>query len=186
MNLIEQTDSHAVESIASRIGRERRPGDVAIASIHWGGNWGYGIARSHRELAHRLVDEAGIDVVHGHSSHHPKAAELHDGRAILYGCGDLINDYEGIEGEDEYRPDLSLLWLLTLRPDGRCAALEMMPYRIARFRLDRPSGEDRRWLGERLDRECGRFGGSVAAARGPRGTDILRWTERGPDGTIDS
>lgn len=39
---------------------------------------------------------AGIDVVHGHSSHHAKGFEVHRGRLIVYGAGDLISDYEGI------------------------------------------------------------------------------------------
>jgi poly-gamma-glutamate synthesis protein (capsule biosynthesis protein) len=37
-----------------------------------------------------------VDVVHGHSSHHCKGAEVYRGRLVLYGCGDLISDYEGI------------------------------------------------------------------------------------------
>jgi hypothetical protein len=39
---------------------------------------------------------AGADVVHGHSSHHAKGAELYRGRLIMYGAGDLVSDYEGI------------------------------------------------------------------------------------------
>ena len=34
---------------------------------------------------------AGVDVVHGHSSHHAKGAEVYRGRLLLYGCGDLIS-----------------------------------------------------------------------------------------------
>jgi poly-gamma-glutamate capsule biosynthesis protein CapA/YwtB (metallophosphatase superfamily) len=39
----------------------------------------------------------GVSIVHGHSSHHAKAIEVHDGRLILYGY-DFLNDYEGIAG----------------------------------------------------------------------------------------
>jgi Bacterial capsule synthesis protein PGA_cap len=35
-------------------------------------------------------------VVHGHSSHHPKGVEVYRQMRILYGCGDFLNDYEGI------------------------------------------------------------------------------------------
>ena len=38
----------------------------------------------------------GIDVVHGHSSHHAKGAEVYKGKLIIYGAGDLLSDYEGI------------------------------------------------------------------------------------------
>ena len=61
-----------------RAQRGRRPasGDLVVASIHWGGNWGYAIPARHRRFAHALIDAAGVDVVHGHSSHHPKAIEV--------------------------------------------------------------------------------------------------------------
>jgi len=39
---------------------------------------------------------AGVDVVHGHSSHHAKGFEVYAGKLIIYGAGDLISDYEGI------------------------------------------------------------------------------------------
>lgn len=55
-----------------------------------------------RLFTRALIDDAGVDLVFGHSSHHPKALEVYNGRLILYGCGDLINDYEGIGRYDEY------------------------------------------------------------------------------------
>ncbi len=39
---------------------------------------------------------AGVDLVFGYSSHHPLPPELHSGRLILFGSGDLINNYEGL------------------------------------------------------------------------------------------
>ena len=54
----------------------KRTGDVAVASLHWGGNWGYQVTQSQREFAHWLIDDAGIDMVHGHSSHHVKGIEV--------------------------------------------------------------------------------------------------------------
>ena len=33
---------------------------------------------------------------------------------ILYGCGDFLNDYEGIGGYEEFRGDLTLLYLARL------------------------------------------------------------------------
>jgi Bacterial capsule synthesis protein PGA_cap len=64
---------------------------------HWGGNWGYRTRDEETRFAHQLI-EHGIAVVHGHSSHHVKSAEIHSDRLVLYGCGDLLNDYEGISG----------------------------------------------------------------------------------------
>jgi len=57
-------------------------------------------------------------------------------RLILYGCGDLINDYEGIGGHDEIQPDLGILYLATLTRAG-LKELEMITMRLHRFRLER-------------------------------------------------
>ena len=37
--------------------------------IHWGTNWGYDVSEPFVSFAHALID-GGVDVVHGHSSHH--------------------------------------------------------------------------------------------------------------------
>jgi poly-gamma-glutamate capsule biosynthesis protein CapA/YwtB (metallophosphatase superfamily) len=62
-----------------------------VASVHWGPNWGYQIAESQRRFARGLID-AGVDLVHGHSSHHPIGMELYRDPLICYGCGDFVND----------------------------------------------------------------------------------------------
>jgi len=53
----------------------------------------------------------GLDVVHGHSSHHPLGIEACRQRLTLCGCGDFLSDYEGIAGYERYRPDLTLMYL---------------------------------------------------------------------------
>jgi poly-gamma-glutamate synthesis protein (capsule biosynthesis protein) len=153
-------DDHepALEALAGRIERKKRQGDVAIVTIHWGPNWSYGIEQEDRRFAHRLIDEAGVDIVHGHSSHHPKAIEIHHGRPILYGCGDFLNDYEGISGHEPFRPDLVLAYRVTVAADGFCERLELLPYRISKFRLNRTSEDEAEWLRATMDRECRRFG----------------------------
>lgn len=139
-------------ALAERIQEARRPGDLVVASIHWGSNWGYAIPREQTRLAHALV-EAGVDVVHGHSSHHPRPIEVHRDRLVLYGCGDLINDYEGIRGHEEYRSDLRLLYLVDLdRTTGRLVGLRMVPLRARRLRLERASAEETAWLRSTLHR----------------------------------
>ncbi len=94
----------------------------------------------------RLIDEAGVDLVHGHSSHHVRGIELHNGKPILYGCGDLITDYEGLPKRPERRPFASELGLIYLArfaaEDGRLLGLEMRPMRMVQMRLRRGSTED--------------------------------------------
>ncbi len=152
----------------------RRPGDLAVVSLHWGGNWGYGNPTEHRRFAHALIDEGGADVVHGHSSHHPQGIEVHRGRPILYGCGDFLNDYEGIRGHEEYRSELVLAYLPALDPaGGRLVRFEMLPFRIRRFRLERAGPDETAWLRDTLDRECRPLGGGVELAGD--GRLALRW-----------
>lgn len=161
VNRLPDLSERTADRIGSSVRALKRPGDVAVLSIHWGGNWGYDIPAAQRRFAHALVDRAGIDVVHGHSSHHPRAIEVYHGRLVLYGSGDLLNDYEGIEGYEEYRDDLSLMYFPVLDPDGALDRLEMVPLQIRKFRLNRPTAADRAWLARRLDRECRRFGSRV-------------------------
>ena len=76
------------------------------------------------------------------------AAELPDmvDRLVLYGCGDLINDYEGIAGQERFRGDLRLLYLARLDPAGRLDQLRMVPLQSRQMRLRRATVEDARWL----------------------------------------
>lgn len=152
-----------VRRVLDTVRAARQEGDLAVVSIHWGSNWGYEIPKEQIALAHALVDVAGVDVVHGHSSHHPKAIEVHAGRLILYGCGDFVNDYEGIRGYEAYRDDLALMYFATLRVGtGELAGLELVPLQRRRFRLYHAAREDALWLRDELDREGAQFGTRVA------------------------
>ena len=171
VNFLADPMAAAVEPIAERIGRDRQPGDVVVLSIHWGPNWGYDIPASDRAFARRLIDAAGADVVHGHSSHHAKAIEVHRGKPILYGCGDFLDDYEGIGGYEAYRGDLALMYLCRIGTGGRrLEGLDMVPFRIRNFRLNHADDGEAEWLRLTMDRECRRFGGRVDRGR----DDVLR------------
>ena len=151
----------AADEVVERVLTSRRPGDVVVVSVHWGGNWGYGVSRQEIAFAHRLVD-GGVDVVHGHSSHHPRPIEVYDGRLILYGCGDFVDDYEGIGGHARFRDDLRLLYLATIdSATGHLAALRMLPLQARRMRLNRPAAKDAQWLQSMLDRISRPFGSRV-------------------------
>ena len=154
-------------SIAAGIARHRQADDRVVFSLHWGDNWGYELAPGQHAFAHALIDEAGVDLVHGHSSHHPRTLEVHHGHLILYGCGDFLNDYEGITGYESYRADLGLMYFPVLDgASGRLQQLALVPTRMQRFRVNRATGDDRRWLLARLEREYARFGCRAKAADG--------------------
>ncbi|MDG4867635.1 CapA family protein [Guyparkeria sp. 1SP6A2] len=160
VNYLPDLSAEQLDRLADTIDAIRQPGDQVVLSIHWGGNWGYEISEEQRAFAHGLIDRGSVDLIHGHSSHHPKAIEVYRERLILYGCGDLLNDYEGIGGHKAYRGDLALLYLPTLQA-GRLTALQMLPFKIRNLRLNRPSAADIDWLTTRMDREAARFGGHV-------------------------
>lgn len=162
LRLLEDLSGRTVRDIADTVRAHKRPGDLAVISLHWGGNWGYAIPAAHTRFAHALIEAAGVDLVYGHSSHHPLGMEIYQGKPILYGCGDLIDDYEGISGHEEYRNELALLYLVTLdRASGELVALEMVPLRRKRFRLERAGHDDIEWLREMLDRESRLAGARV-------------------------
>jgi poly-gamma-glutamate synthesis protein (capsule biosynthesis protein) len=175
VNLLPTLSRQDVARVAQQVKAARRPGDVAIASIHWGSNWGYEISAEEIGFAHALIDEAGVDVVHGHSSHHPRPIEVYRGKLILYGCGDFLNDYEGIAGYESYRGDLVLMYFPAVDvTTGRLSTLTLVPLQVRRFRLNFAAANDAAWLRHTLTREGRRFGtrlepqadGSLALAWG--------------------
>ena len=156
------------------MGKVKQPGDIVVASIHWGGNWGDRIPREQKVFARKLVDQAAVDVIHGHSSHHPKGIEVYKGKLILYGCGDFLNDYEGIGGHEEFRSELVLMYFVTLDPSSQgLVRLQMTPLKIRRFRLNRVSRDDAKWLRDTLGGKCGELMTQVTL--NPDKTLLLGW-----------
>jgi len=165
VNLLTELSAASVARIADQVARLRQPGDVVIVSIHWGPNWGYEIPDEQRRFAHAVIDQAGVSIVHGHSSHHPKAIEVYRNRLILYGCGDFLNDYEGIRGYEEFRDDLGLMYFADISSSSMdLEALEIIPLQIRQFRLIRPTIPDVDWVRQMLDLESRRFGTRVATS----------------------
>jgi poly-gamma-glutamate synthesis protein (capsule biosynthesis protein) len=152
--MLPDLDGRGLARIEAALAPHRSPGDLTVLSLHWGGNWVEEIPAEQRRFARALIDQGLADVVHGHSSHHPLPMEVHGDKAILYGCGDLINDYEGIadpwgrpQGSPVLRSDLACLYLLELRrSDGALERLEVVPFRLRRFRLSRAEPADRQAL----------------------------------------
>ncbi|KAK9805250.1 hypothetical protein WJX72_008701 [[Myrmecia] bisecta] len=152
-------DKGGVGKLAEQVQRVKLPGDVVVLSIHWGGNWGFEVPAEQAAFAHHVIDEAGVDVVHGHSSHHPKGLEVYKGKLILYGCGDFISDYEGINSETYqeagFRDDISLGYYAEIDcSTGKLTRLQMVPARICHLSLAKPRTADIEWACETMNREC--------------------------------
>jgi poly-gamma-glutamate synthesis protein (capsule biosynthesis protein) len=158
INLLTDLSTKTIRRIAKDVQAVKRAGDIVVASIHWGGNWGYRVPPEHSRFAHELIDSAGVDIIHGHSSHHAKGIEVYKDKPVIYGCGDFFNDYEGIRGYEQYRDDLALMYFVRMDPTtGKLVSLEMVPQQIRQFRLNKVSNEDVLWLRNTLDRESRRF-----------------------------
>jgi len=172
--LLEDLSTRTVRRVADLVRRVKQPADVVVASIHWGSNWGYEIPDKHTDFAHQLIREAGVDIIHGHSSHHVRPMEVYEGKLILYGCGDFLNDYEGIRGYESFRDDLTLMYFPTVDAStGKLVRLQMIPMQVRRFRLNRASEADTQWLRNTLNRECRRFGTRVELSE--EGILSLQW-----------
>jgi poly-gamma-glutamate synthesis protein (capsule biosynthesis protein) len=173
VNFLPDLSARSLDRVAAEIRLHRRPDDLVVVSMHWGGNWGYDVPREEREFAHGLVDAGGADLVHGHSSHHAKGIEVHRGKLILYGCGDFVNDYEGIRGYESFRTDLALMYFPELDASGQLLRLAMVPLRRQRFRLERARPADSDWLCKAMTSAGRRLGTRLATGTGT-GLE-LRW-----------
>lgn len=175
INFLKDLSEQTTDSVAQQIRNLKQPRDIVVASIHWGSNWGYVIPGEQRRFAQRLIEQGGVDILHGHSSHHVKGIEVYREKPILYGCGDFLNDYEGIAGYEAFRGDLGLMYFVTLEPQrGALQRLEMVPLQRRRFSLHRTSGEDIEWLRDTLNREGAALGTRVT--KNQHDALLLSWT----------
>lgn len=174
VNMLPPDDAGLAGAIGHILSR-RRPGDLVVVSLHWGRNWVGRVPPRHRHIARRLIEAGAADLVHGHSAHHPLPAEVHRGKLILYGCGDLINDYEGVADGRPARSDLVCLYAATLGNNGDLRDLEVLPFRISRFRLMRMEHGEREWLRGFINDRSAPFGTRFAA--GSRRHWHLAWDE---------
>jgi poly-gamma-glutamate synthesis protein (capsule biosynthesis protein) len=174
VNLLRDTSDQSVQRVKQSVSAVKRQGDIVVVSIHWGSNWGYEIPPRQIEFAHRLIDDAGVAIIHGHSSHHVRGIEVYNDRLILYGSGDFLNDYEGISGYESYRGDLALMYFVGMDPSSeKLIELRMTPMQTKHLRSNRATRADTLWLADILNREGLKFGTGVALNQD--GALTLRW-----------
>lgn len=125
---------------------------LRVASVHMGPNWAYrgeteAESGYRRKFAHALIDECGFDVIYGHSSHHVRGMEVYHGKLIMYGTGDLINDYEGFEnpGEEKYNR-LGGIYVADFdAKNGDFEELRVIPMFMNRLQLERCLPTSKLW-----------------------------------------
>jgi poly-gamma-glutamate synthesis protein (capsule biosynthesis protein) len=147
-------DVNSAMNIAKLVFKREPKSDsrLRILSIHWGPNWamkGEGkqdlVAR--RKFAHRLIDECGVDMIYGHSSHHARGMEVYKNKLIPYGTGDIINDYEGFEnpGEERYNRLGGIYVVDVSATSGEFQQLRIVPMFMNRLRLERFTSSSSMW-----------------------------------------
>src|SRR6266496_5530677 len=158
VNLLDDISEASAARVADQMRHYQRPGDLLVASIHWGSNWGYDIPPKQIAFAHRLIEE-GVAIAHGHYSHHVKAIEVFKDRLILYGCGDFLTDYEGISGYEMFHGDLALMYFVEMDPNSAgLITVRLVPMQMRRFRLECAAAADAKWLCNLLNQLGERFG----------------------------
>jgi poly-gamma-glutamate capsule biosynthesis protein CapA/YwtB (metallophosphatase superfamily) len=166
LDLLPSFDDAVAGSLINRVRDAKRPGDIAVVSIHWGSNWGYEVRPDHDRFARLLID-GGVDLVYGHSSHHPRPIRTYHGKLILYGCGDCVDDYEGISGYEQFRDDLRLLYFATLQlGTGQLTELRIVPMQVRKMRLRHAGSEDSQWLATLLDQISHPYGARISLEPG--------------------
>jgi poly-gamma-glutamate synthesis protein (capsule biosynthesis protein) len=151
INYLPDISKTSAEQMKATIKAFSQPGDITIASLHWGANWVKKIPNSHRAMARFLIDEAGVNIIHGHSSHHVLSLDVYHGRPIFYGCGDLINDSEGSPISRSMYGYLGALFFVDLEVGThKMRGLRIEPLQRRRFRLESPSAEDAAWVRKRV------------------------------------
>ncbi|MBL4819967.1 MAG: CapA family protein [Gammaproteobacteria bacterium] len=170
---LDNLSANSIEQIIKNVAKFRKPEDIVVFSIHWGPNWGYRIPLAHRRFARRLIDSGQVDIIHGHSSHHPQGLEVYRGKLILYGCGDFINDYEGIPFKKKYRSDLCLMYFPVLGDNGQLVQCAMVPMKIHRLSVQYASTEEAAWLSKRLTKKSPKF--NIRLGSNSDGSIDLRW-----------
>lgn len=152
---------------------------LKIFSVHWGPNYAWHPAEKIRSLAHFLIDECEVDIVHGHSSHHVQGVEKYHGKVIIYGCGDFVDDYALHPG---YRNDLGAVWRIVVKEKkgdgGKGLALdrlEIFPTRIDKFRalLLENGDEDHTWVKGKIQELSKELGTDVRKHLGKEGQIIV-------------
>ncbi|WP_026841645.1 CapA family protein [Citrifermentans bremense] len=176
VNLLPDLSDRTADRLRESVRQVKREGDLVVASIHWGGNWGFEIPPEQVAFAHRLIDSAGVDLIHGHSSHHVKGIEVYRGKLIIYGCGDFLTDYEGIRGKEAYHGDLGFMYFADVEgKTGELKELRLIPTRVRKFQVVRVSGADSRWLRDTMNLQGKGFGTHVEETEDQ--TLLLRWAQ---------
>lgn len=159
VNVIRTSDPGTKIGVTNHIKKFYQNGDFVIVSIHWGSNWGWVVEPWHEEFAHFLIDYASVDIIHGHSSHHFRPLEIYNNKLILYGCGDMINDYEiiGDPNKEYYLSDISMAYFPHYK-EKKLVELFLVPYTLHDMKLVNVTNNRISLVKNKLNDVCQKYG----------------------------
>jgi poly-gamma-glutamate capsule biosynthesis protein CapA/YwtB (metallophosphatase superfamily) len=134
-----------IESVTKDIQKVRNLVDVLIISIHWGPNMLQRPTQEFRTFAHQLID-AGVDIIHGHSSHIFQGIEVYKHKLIMYDTGDFVDDYAV---DPLLRNDQSLFFQVVITKNGPIKVL-LIPTIINNMQVNKAKGKNYKEIMERI------------------------------------
>ncbi len=141
--------------LGGELARLSRECDEVVAFPHWGPNMTTEPESWQRRAAGEL-QEAGADLVAGHSAHVFHGAGWGRRGPLLYDLGDALDDYAVDAG---LRNDLGVLAIW--RPGDPDAELELTGLALEYCRTRFAAGEDADWIAHRLAQACEPLGTRV-------------------------
>ncbi len=139
----------------AELARMREECDLMIALPHWGPNMATEPAGWQREAAEAMQD-AGADLVAGHSAHVFHGVGWEGRGPVLFDLGDALDDYAV---DRRLRNDLGLLAIW--RPGDPDSELELAGLALDYCHTRLADGEDAEWIARRLEYACGELGTRV-------------------------
>jgi gamma-polyglutamate biosynthesis protein CapA len=80
------------DKVLSGVKSLRGQADLLIVSLHWGYEYMEYPSPKQVQLAHRLVDEAGVNLIIGHHPHVLQAVERYRNAVVVYSLGNFVFD----------------------------------------------------------------------------------------------
>ena len=138
--------------LTGELSRLDRECDLVVAFPHWGPNMTTEPGSWQRRAAEQL-QEAGADLIAGHSAHVFHGAGWGRRGPLLYDLGDALDDYAV---DARLRNDLGLLAIW--RPGDPEAELELVGLALDYCHTRLAGGEEAEWIAHRLTHACEQLG----------------------------
>ncbi|RIA87979.1 hypothetical protein C1645_807045 [Glomus cerebriforme] len=159
---ISPVSSQNLLEFQNQVQKYRKYVDLIVVSLRFSQNSSWKPRYTLVNFARRLID-AGVDVIHGHSSLHIQGIEIYKGKPIFYGCGDFVNDYLV---NPEFRNDLGFIYTLHLSVTPakhiKFTKIDLHPKKIDLLQVNllekKEEESDYEWLIDKMKSLCNDFG----------------------------